>query len=305
MRPFEGIKVLDFTQALAGVFAAMYLSDFGAEVIKIERAGFGDQSREWGPYRNNLSAYYATFNRGKKSLSLDMRQEEGKEVIRKLVKECDIVLENFKVGVLDKLGLGYEEMKKINPEIIYCSVSGFGLEGPLKDLPCYDIVAAARSGLMDTTGKPGNAPTKPGFSIGDNWTGLNLLYGATMALYYKQKTGKGLRLNISMLDSLFYMLEWPILKYSVLNEVHERSGNHDTTVAPYGVYKAQDGHIALAVASHKHWVEFCKQIGRPELVEDERFVDDASRVLNLEALIAIIEEFTTTKTKTELQKYIP
>lgn len=303
-KPLEGIKVLDFTQALAGVFCAMYLADFGADVIKVERGHVGDQSREWGPFRNDFSMYYASFNRNKRSLSLDMRAPEGKKIIMDLVKEADVVIENFKVGTLEKLGLGYEEMKKINPEIIYGSISGFGMEGPLKSYACYDVISGARGGLLDRSGERGGAPIKPGFSLGDNWAGVNLLYGITMALLNKQATGKGCRLDIAMLDGVFYMMELPVLEYSYKGTVTPKNGNNDTEVAPCGTFRTADGHVAIACSSESQWEKCCDLLGLEALKTDERFVTNEKRLANLDALIEEMEKVTTTMGKIEIEKLL-
>ncbi len=194
-RPLEGIKILDFSQVLSAPFCGMLLADMGAEIIKVERPGNGDISREYGPYKNDISLYFCQYNRGKKGVAVDMRSEEGKNVVMDLVSKVDIVIENFKSGTLEKLGIGYEEMLKVNPGLIYGSIAGFGTYGPLSHLPCMDIIAAARSGLVSTTGQGADAPIKPGFSLCDTWAGLQLFRGLTMALLHKQKTGKGLRVG--------------------------------------------------------------------------------------------------------------
>lgn len=303
-KPLEGIKVLDFTQALAGPFCAMYMGDFGADVIKIERSPYGDQSRGWGPYKNGFSAYFGLFNRNKKSLALNLATSEAKKIIMELVKESDIVLENFKVGTLDRLGIGYEEMKSINPKIIYASISGFGMNGPLKDFPSYDVTATARSGLLDRTGERGSAPIKPGFALGDNWSGLNLLSGVMMALLHRQKTGSGSRLDVAMLDAVFGMLEQPLLEYSEKGTITPKNGNHDNDVAPLGLFKAKDGYVAIACSSEKQWQKCCDLLEISHLKDDPRFIDNASRVKNLAELIPQIEKATATKGKIEVEKLL-
>lgn len=303
-KPLEGIRVLDFTQALAGAFCAMYMGDFGAEVIKIEKSPCGDQSRSWGPFRNGFSGYFALFNRNKKSLALDMNTPEGKQIIMDLVKDCDVVLENFKVGTLDRLGIGYDDMKAVNPELIYGSISGFGMEGPLKNYPCYDVTATARSGLLDRTGERGGQPVKPGFSLGDNWAGLNLLSGISMGLLRKQATGKGCRMDIAMLDGVFAMLEQPLLEYFHKGSVTPKNGNHDTDVAPLGVFRAKDGHVAIACSSEKQWASCCDVLGLSHLKTDERFLDNDTRLVHLDALIVEIEKETITRGKIEIEKLL-
>lgn len=303
-KPLEGIKVLDFTQALAGVFCAMYMGDFGADVIKVERGHVGDQSREWGPFKNGFSMYYASFNRNKRSISLDMRSVEGKKIIMDLVKEADVVLENFKVGTLERLGLGYEEMKKVNPGLIYGSISGFGLEGPLSSYACYDVISGARGGLLDRSGERGGAPIKPGFSLGDNWAGVNLLYGISMALLNKQTTGKGCRLDVAMLDGVFYMMELPVLEYSYKGVVTPKNGNNDTEVAPCGTFKTKDGYVAIACSSDKQWETCCDLLGLAHLKTDVRFDSNEKRVANLGELIPEMEKVTVTMGKIEIEKLL-
>ncbi len=303
-KPLEGIKVLDFTQALAGVFCAMYLGDFGADVIKVERGHVGDQSRGWGPFKNDFSMYFASFNRNKRSLSLDMRSPEGKKIIMDLVKEADVVIENFKIGTLERLGIGYDEMKKVNPELIYGSISGFGMEGPLSTYACYDVISGARGGLLDRSGERGGAPIKPGFSLGDNWAGLNLLNGISMALLNKQATGKGCRLDVAMLDGVFYMMELPMLEYAQKGSVTPKNGNFDTEVAPCGTFKTNDGHVAIACSTDGQWESCCDLLGMPELKADARFTTNESRVENMDALTVEIEKITVNKGKVEIEKLL-
>ncbi len=303
-KPFEGIKVLDFTQALAGVFCTWQLADLGAEVWKVERYGVGDQSRSWPPFINGLSVLYASFNRNKKSISIDTAKKEGKELILELVKHVDVVVENFKVGTMEKLGIGYDELVKINPKIVYGSVAGFGLEGPDAQLPCYDNVAAARGGLSNQSGRKDGPPIKPGYSICDNWSGLNLFNAVAMALVEREKTGKSVRVDVSMTDCAFYMNNWPILEYSAFGTIPERNGNHDATVAPFGEYAAKDGYVALAITTEKAWSKFCNLMGLESLLSDERFSSNQARLDNLNALITEIEKATTKMGKFEIEKLL-
>lgn len=303
-KPFEGIKVLDFTQALAGVFAAWQLADLGADVWKVERYGMGDQSRTWPPFINDLSVLYASFNRNKRSISIDTAKQEGKDLILELVKHVDVVVENFKVGTMEKLGIGYEELIKVNPKIVYASAAGFGIEGPLAKLPCYDNVAAARGGLSSRSGRPDGPPIKPGYSVCDNWTGLNLFNAIAMALVEREKTGKSVRVDVSMTDCAFYVNDWPMLEYSVFGTIPGRSGNHDPNVAPYGEFAAKDGYVVLAVTTEKTWKKFCDLMGLGHLVTDERFADNDKRVANLADLIVEIEKVTKTMGKYEIEKLL-
>lgn len=303
-KPFEGIKVLDFTQALAGVFCAWQLGDLGADVWKVERYGAGDQSRSWPPYIDGLSVLYASFNRNKRSISIDTAKQEGKDLIKELVKHVDVVLENFKVGTMEKLGVGYDVLSAINPKIVYASISGFGIQGPLAALPCYDNVAAARGGLSSRSGRPDGPPIKPAYSVCDNWTGLNLFNAVAMAMVEREKTGKGLRVDVSMTDCSFYVNDWPMLEYSVFGTLPERSGNHDPNVAPYGEFTAKDGHVVFAVTSEKTWGKFCSLLGLDHLASDPRFADNAKRVQNRAALIEEIEKKTKTMGRFEMEKLL-
>lgn len=299
--PLKGIKVLDFSQVLSAPFCGMMLADMGAEVIKVERPGAGDISREYGPYINDISLYFCQYNRGKKGIAIDMRSEEGKKVVMDLVAQVDVVVENFKAGTLEKLGIGYEKMLEVNPNLIYGSISGFGTYGPLSHLPCMDIIAAARSGLVAQSGQGGDAPIKPGFSLCDTWAGLQLLRGLSMALLHRQRTGKGLRVDIAMLDCAFYMCESPVLEHALTGEFTQRTGNHYAWYAPYGEFAAKDGNIVLAITQESEWAALCDTLGAPGLASDPRFADNAARVQNRDALIQEIERITGDMGRYELE----
>lgn len=299
--PLKGIKVLDFSQVLSAPFCGMMLADMGAEVIKVERPGAGDISREYGPYINDISLYFCQYNRGKKGIAIDMRSEEGKKVVMDLVAQVDVVVENFKAGTLEKLGIGYEKMLEVNPNLIYGSISGFGTYGPLSHLPCMDIIAAARSGLVAQSGQGGDAPIKPGFSLCDTWAGLQLLRGLSMALLHRQRTGKGLRVDIAMLDCAFYMCESPVLEHALTGEFTQRTGNHYVWYAPYGEFAAKDGNIVLAVSQESEWTALCDTLGVPGLASDPRFADNAARVQNRDALIQELERVTGDMGRYELE----
>lgn len=301
-RPLEGIKILDFSQVLSAPFCGMMLADLGAQMIKVERPGNGDISREYGPYINDISLYFCQYNRGKKGLAVDMRSEAGKRVIMDLVAQVDVVIENFKAGTLEKLGIGYDEMIKVNPGLIYGSISGFGTHGPLSHLPCMDIIAAARSGLVSQSGVDGDAPIKPGFSLCDTWAGLHLLRGLSMALLHKQRTGEGLRVDIAMLDCAFYMCESPVLQHSITGEFVKRTGNHDAVFAPYGEFAARDGNVVIAVNREEEWKGLCGALGLSSLMDDPRFKDNESRVSNREELISELERVTSTLGRYEIEE---
>ncbi len=303
MKPLAGIRVIDLTQAYSGPFCTMHLADFGADVIKIERPGVGDQSRTWGPMKNDYSAYYAFLNRNKKSITLDLGSQAGKEILLKLVRDSDVICENFRVGTMEKLGVGYEEIQKVNPEIIYASISGFGLEGPLSKLPAYDIVAQAMSGIMSITGFPDNLPTKVGPSIGDNYTGTYLALGICMALYHRKQTGKGQRLDVAMVDTLFSILENAVVEYTVAGNIPIRSGNADPGIAPFDSFEVKDGTAVMGVGTNAMWKKLCELMGRPELINDPRYNTNDNRCKNyMPDLKSIVEDYTRTKTKVELEQ---
>ncbi|WP_295733495.1 CaiB/BaiF CoA-transferase family protein [uncultured Oscillibacter sp.] len=299
--PLKGIKVLDFSQVLSAPFCGMMLADMGAEVIKVERPGPGDISREYGPYINDISLYFCQYNRGKKGIAIDMRSEEGKKVVLDLVAQVDVVVENFKAGTLEKLGIGYDKMLEVNPGLIYGSISGFGTYGPLSHLPCMDIIAAARSGLVAQSGQAGDAPIKPGFSLCDTWAGLQLLRGLSMALLHRQRTGQGLRVDIAMLDCAFYMCESPVLEHSLTGAFTERTGNHHAWYAPYGEFAAKDGNLVLAVSQESEWTALCGALGLASLAADPRFSDNEARVKNRDALIQELEKVTKGMGRYELE----
>lgn len=298
----QGIKVLDFSQVLSAPFCGMMLSDLGADVVKVERPGLGDISREYGPYINDISLYFCQYNRGKKGIAIDMRSPEGKKVVLDLAAQADVVIENFKAGTLEKLGIGYDEMRKVNPKLIYGSISGFGTYGPLSHLPCMDIIAAARSGLVAQSGQGTDAPIKPGFSLCDTWAGLQLLRGLSMALLHRQRTGEGLRVDIAMLDCAFYMCEAPVLEHAISGEFSKRTGNHIAWYAPYGEFTTADGNLVLAVTRQEEFEALCRVLGKPELAKDPRFADNNARVQNREALIEEIQSVTSQQGRYDLEK---
>lgn len=303
MKVLEGVTVIDFTQAYSGPFCTMQLADFGARVIKIERRGVGDQSREWTPINDKgESGYYAAINRGKESISLDISKPEGAEIAKRLVKDADIVVENFKVGTMDKMGLGYEDLKKINPEIIYGSISGYGQNGPWSSLAAYDNVIQAMCGMMEMTGFADDVPTKVGPAVGDNFTGLTMALALVMAYYNKLNTGKGQYLDVSMMDCLFGIMESPILYKELLNEEISRCGNTDPTLFPYDVYPCKDGYFSVGVAagSASEWERFCHAIEMPELLKEERYSTNEQRVALYDELTPKIVKFFKTRTRAEL-----
>jgi len=305
MRPLEGIRILDLTQAYSGPFCTMNLADHGAEVIKIEQPGMGDQSRTWGPMKNGESGFYANLNRNKSGMTLDLKSEEGKEIFRRLLKTADVVCENFKVGVLEKLGFSYEVMKEINPRIIYGNITGFGINGPLAKRPCYDIVAQAMSGLMQSTGFPDGLPCKVGPAIADNYTGAFLALGIVMALYKREKTGEGCHIDVAMVDTMIHILDHFVIGYTINGEKTSRCGNRDFSIAPFDAFQAKDGMFVLACGTDKMFEKLCGLMERPDLLEDPRYKTNQDRCDHyIGELRPEVENWSMTKTLDELEEAI-
>ena len=301
----KGIVVLDMTQAYSGPFCAMNLADHGATVIKIERPGAGDQTRNWGPFKNDYSAYFAFLNRNKQGLTLNFTTAKGKKILLELVKNADVLCENFRVGTLEKYGLGYEDLAKVNPRLIYASISGYGTTGPYAARPAYDIVAQAMSGMMSITGYPENPPVKIGPSVGDNYSGTYLALGVSMALYNREKTGKGHRIDVAMFDTLYSVLENAVVTYTVGGEEPMRAGNSDPALAPFDAFQAKDGQVVLGCGTDAMWERLAQAMGRPELAKDPRFASNDLRCRNyMPALKEAVEAWSTTKTKAELEEII-
>lgn len=304
-RPLEGIRVLDLTQAYSGPFCTMNLADHGAEVIKIETPNTGDQTRAWGPMENDYSGYFAYINRNKKGMTLNLKSEEGKKIFTELLKTADVVCENYKVGVLERLGFSYDVMKEINPRIIYGSISGFGLTGELSSRPAYDIVAQAMSGMMSVTGFQDGPPCKIGPSVGDNYSGAYLCMGVLMALYEREKTGLGRRIDVSMVDTLYSVMENFVVEYTIAGKTPMRAGNQDPSIAPFDSFHAKDGDFVMGCGTNKMFAALCGAMGREDLIDDPRFATNIARCENyLPELKSIVEEWTTTKTVAELEEII-
>ena len=300
MKLLDGIKIVDFTQAHAGSLCTMLLADFGAEVIKIERPGVGDLARYWGPFKNNSSGYYAFLNRGKKSIT-----EEGKEIIFKLLKDADVVTENFKYGSMDRMGLSYDNIKKINPEIIYASLNGYGQTGPMKENIGLDLQLQAGSGMMDRTGFPNGVPTKGGPALGDHISGTYMATAIMLALVAKKKNDKGQKIDIAILDSLFSMLEAAPATYCMRGEVPPRAGNSYPSISPYDTFKTIDGYVAIGISSDSQWIKFCDALGLDDLKADERYKTNESRGDNYECgLKQAIEKITSKMSKFDIENIL-
>lgn len=298
----KDIKVLDFTIAVAGAFVAWQFADLGADVWKVERYGSGDQARTWAPFINDLSTLYVSYNKNKKSIEMNLAAQEGKEIIYEMVKHTDVVLENFKSGSIDRLGLGYEKLKEINPKIVFVSLSGFGASGPLMKYPCYDAIAAARGGFAASNGEPEGAPMKAGNSICDTLSGLYAFNAALMALVEARRTGKGCRIDVAMADVAMRSCEETLMDYCRDGSTKSRFGNHDRLTAPYGIFEARDGFAAIIADTEERWHKLCDALGIPGLKMDPRFETNEKRIENKDALVSEMEAVTQTMFRAQIEE---
>ncbi len=300
----HGIKVVDLTTALNGPFCTMILADYGADVIKIEPIG-GEQCRTWGPLdeKSGESGFYCYVNRNKKGTTLNLKSEEGRQLFYDLVKDADVVVENFKGGVTKKLKVDYDTVKEINPSIIYASGSGFGQYGPLTHRPCYDIVAQSMGGMVNLTGFPETRPTKVGPSVADHVAGIYLSVGVLLALYDREKTGKGQHVDVSMVDTIFSLLENAIPVQTMTGVTPSRNGNIDPSISPFDIYEVKDGWCAVGVGNDNLFRKFCHTIGHVELLENPLFATNDDRCTNYVSggLQATIQEWCKGHTKKELE----
>ena len=299
MKPLENLKVLDLTRVLAGPYCTMILNDLGAEVVKVELPGCGDDSRTFGPFVNGKSMYFVSINKEKKSISLNLKSEKGKQIIRDLVKKFDVVVENFRPGTMEKLGLGYEQLKAINPKIIYAASSGFGHTGPFASKASYDIMAQAMGGIMSITGWPGMPPTRVGMSLGDISAGMFLAIGILAALNHRNVTGEGQKVDVSMLDCQIAMLENAIARYQVEGVSPQPLGNRHPTIAPFQAFKASDDYFVVAVGNDSLWEKFCMAINHPELSNDHRFRYNNLRAANVDTLDKVLSAIFEARTASE------
>ena len=295
-----GVTVLDLTRVFCGPFSTMWLGDMGAKVIKIERPKVGDDTRLWGPYKNGASAFFANLNRNKYGVTLDLKSAEGKAMFLEMVKKADVVVENFRPGVMKKLGLTYDELSKINPRIIYASASGFGTYGPYSDQPGYDIVAQAMSGIMSLTGHKGGPATRVGSSVADATSGMNLVIGILAALYAREQTGVGQEIEIGLVDSVVGITTVENMRYFATGEVAKRNGNHYALLSPYGAFRGKDKDFIIGCGNQKMYELFCnKVLHRPELLTDERFLTVLDRAAHDDEMTAEVEKWSTTVTAAE------
>jgi formyl-CoA transferase len=289
--PLGGVRVLDLTRVVAGPYCSMFLGDLGAEVVKVEQPGAGDDTRGWGPpFAGGESAYYLCINRNKQSLTLDLKSKRAVELLRQLVKAADVILENFRPGTMERLGLGEKELREINPRLIYASLTGFGADGPMSDWPGYDLIVQAWGGLMSITGTPDGEPVKVGVAIIDLVAGLMLGKSITAALFAREKIGVGQRIDTSLLEAEVASLINVGSNYLVGGKVPSRWGNAHPNIVPYQSFQTADGYLVIGVASEVIWKRFCEAIAQKNLINDPRFTDNSKRVENRSELIALLSE---------------
>jgi crotonobetainyl-CoA:carnitine CoA-transferase CaiB-like acyl-CoA transferase len=295
------VRVLDLSRVLAGPWCSQVLADLGAEVIKVERPGSGDDTRSWGPpylrdrrgQETSESAYFLAANRGKKSVTIDIARPEGQDLVRRLAARSDVLLENFKVGTLARLGLGYQDLARVNPRLVYCSISGFGQTGPYRGRAGYDFLVQGMGGLMSITGEsdgePGGGPVKVGVAIADILTGMYAATAVLAALAQRERTGLGQQVDLALLDVQVAMLANQAMNHLVTGQPPGRLGNAHPNIVPYQAFRTGQGHLILAVGNDGQFARFCEVAGRPELARDERFASNASRVRHRAALVPIVE----------------
>lgn len=301
--PLAGIRVLDLTRALAGPYCTMMLGDMGAEVIKVESPDGGDDSRAWAPpYIGQESAYFLSCNRNKKSITLNLRSEVAKKILTDLIKVSDVVVENFRPGVMKKMGFAYETLKAINPKVIFCSISGFGSKGPDASKPGFDLIAQGMSGFMSFTGEVGGGPIKVGVALADINSGMFAAYGILTALYHRQRTGEGQVVETSLFETMVAELTFQAGRFFATGVAPKPEGNRHPLIAPYESFHCQDGYINIAAGNDNLFGKTCEAIGLSELVRDPRFLNNGIRVKNREALITLMEGKTKTLKVKDLQK---
>ena len=297
--PLKNLLVLDLTRVLVGPYCTMMLSDLGARVIKVEAPEVGDDSRNFGPFIEDYSAYFMSLNRGKESIALNLKNSDDKKIFDKILAKADILVENFKPGTLEKWGYGWKDVCEKYPKLIYASASGFGQTGPLKELPAYDMVVQGMGGLMSVTGQPNSEPTRVGTSIGDITAGLFTTIGINAALYDREKTGKGTFIDVSMLDCQIAILENAIARYLSKNEIPKPMGSRHPSIAPFEAFKTKDSHIIIAAGNDKLFEKLCNVLEISEIFNDEKFNTNSSRSKNIGELKVIIENKLSSKITTD------
>ncbi len=295
----DGVKVLDLSRVLAGPYCTMILSDMGAEVIKVEVPGTGDDTRGFPPFKDGKSGYFMNMNRNKKGITLNLKK--GKDIFLELVKSADILIENYRPGTMEKLGIGYEELKKVNPKLVYGCISGFGHYGPYSKRPGYDIVGQAMSGIMSVTGWPDGEATRAGAPVSDTVAGISLVSGVLAALWYAEKTGIGQKVDIALVDSLVSVMQIINQIYLIGGRIPGRMGNAYESTAPYDTFPTKDGqYVVIGVANDKFWRVLCEMMGKPELIDHPDMAKNGDRVKNRDKIKPIVVEWTKTQNADEL-----
>ena len=297
--PLKGMRVLDLTRILAGPYATMILRDLGAEVIKIEQPGTGDEARDFGPFKNDFSLYFMSVNRGKKSVTLNLKSPRGKELFLELVKGSDILVENFRPGTMEKLGLDYESLKEHHPSLLYAACSGFGQTGPYAMRGAYDMIIQGMGGIISITGEPDRPPVRVGTSIGDITSALFTAIGILSALRHRDQTGEGQLIDVGMLDCQVAILENAMVRYFSTGDIPRPLGRRHPAITPFEVFESADGYVVIAIGNNELWRKFCEHVGQPELIDDERFNTNALRTENHESLFPILAEIMCHRTTDE------
>jgi crotonobetainyl-CoA:carnitine CoA-transferase CaiB-like acyl-CoA transferase len=300
----SGIRVLDLTRVLAGPFCTMLLGDMGAEIIKIEVPGTGDDSRKYPPFIHSESAYFMNLNRNKKSIVLNLKDKRAKEILLQLTEKSDVLIENFRPGTMDDLGLSYEKIKEHNPDVVYSSISGFGQFGPYKNLPGYDIIGQAMGGIMNVTGWSDGPPTRTGTAIADILGGLFTCIGILSSLLAIRNGKPGQKVDIALVDSVVSAMETIIQIYLVEGREPQRTGNRYEFIYPYDTFMAKNGWVVIAVGNNKLWEDFCRSIGKENLLEDRSYKDNYDRVKMHEKIKKIVEEWTFSRNVKEIVEFL-
>jgi len=298
-KPLEGLRVLDLSRVLAGPYCTMILADLGAEVIKIEPPGEGDDSRAFAPFIGNESAYFMSLNRGKKSIVLNLKNEKDKAAFLELVRIADVLVENYRPGTMEKLGLGYEELREINPRLVYAAISGFGHTGPYSQRPAYDMIVQAMGGIMSITGEPNRPPTRVGTSVGDITAALFGTIGILTALNVRNTDGTGQKVDIGMLDCQVAILENAIARYEVTGQAPKPMGSRHPSIAPFEAYPTKDYFVIIPAGNDTLWAKLCNILGITQYIDDPRFKTNRDRVANVEILYDLLGEVTKTRTTDE------
>lgn len=300
MKPLDGVKVLDFSRFLAGPYCTMLMADMGAEVVKVERPGSGDETRALGPpFLDGESVYFLSINRNKRSLTLNLQNPQGQEIARRLLTKADVLIENFLPGKMAEFGLSYEEALRLNPRLVYCSISGYGQNGPDAQVPAYDLMIQGEGGVAGLTGDPSGPPYKVGVSQADIAGGLFAFQGILLALLARAQTGRGQLVDISLLDCQVALLTYQAGIYLATGESPTRMGNQHPTIAPYETYRCRDGYINLGVGNEAQWRNFCRAAGNAALADDPRFRTNADRVRHRQELNAVLEPLIQQRTRQE------